>query len=177
MIIWTVFYSMINDKHTENVWNTFNLEIMGQYHDLYLKSDILLLSDVFENFRKMCVQYYKLDPCQYFTWDGMLKMTNIKLESMTNINMFQFVEKGSNKYMKKYDEKAAFKYTTHLDANNLYGRATRKFLPTGSFRLLREVEIDKLDWTKCTENSKKGLILEVDLEYPKKLHDFITSIL
>ena len=61
---------------------------MGEYHDLYLVSDVLLLTDVFENFRKTCMQYYKLDPCHYFTipglsWDAMLKMTNIKLELMT----------------------------------------------------------------------------------------------
>ena len=57
---------------------------MGEYHDLYLKSDMLLLADVSENFRKTCLQYYKLDPCHYFTspglsWDAMLKMTNINL--------------------------------------------------------------------------------------------------
>ena len=66
---------------------------MGEYRDLILKSDILLLSDVFGNFRKTCLQYYKLDPCHYFTspglsWDAMLKMTDIKLELMREIDMF-----------------------------------------------------------------------------------------
>ena len=65
-----------------------DLKTMGEYHNLYLVSDMLLLADVFENFRKTCMQYYKLDPCHYFTslglsWDAMLKMTNIKLELMT----------------------------------------------------------------------------------------------
>ena len=68
------FYSILNDEnitddqynHAKEVWNTFNLNIMGEYHNLYLKSDILLLADVFENFRKTCLQYYKLDPCHYF---------------------------------------------------------------------------------------------------------------
>lgn len=70
--------------HAQNVWETFELNNMGEYHNLYLKSDILLLADVFEDFRKTCLQYYKLDPCHYFTsglsWDAMLKMTDIKLE-------------------------------------------------------------------------------------------------
>ena len=86
--------------HATKVWETFHLQAMGDYHDLYLKSDILLLADVFENFRSTCVQYYKLDPCHYYTsqglsWDAMVKMTDIKLEFMTDIDMFQFMENGT----------------------------------------------------------------------------------
>ena len=167
------------------------LKNMGEYHDLYLKSDILLLADVFENFRKTCLQYYKLDPCHYFTspglsWDAMLKMTDIKLELMTDIDMFQFIEKGmrggtsyianrygeaNNKYMKTYDEKAPSKYIMYLDANNLYGWAMSQYLPTGGFKWLAKNQIDKIDLAKYKEDSNKGLILEVDLEYPKELHD------
>ena len=101
------FYSILNDQHIMNneynhakrAWKIFNIYTMGEYHDLYLKSDVLLLADVFENFRNTCLQYYKLDPCHYFTspglsWDAMLKMTTIKLELMTDIDMFQFIEKG-----------------------------------------------------------------------------------
>ena len=164
---------------------------MGEYHNLYLESDILLLADVFENFRKTCLQYYKLDPCHYFTspglsWDAMLKMTNIKLELMTDIDMFQFIEKGmragisyisnrygkaNNKYMKIYDDKAPSKYIMYLDANNLYGWAMSQYLPTGGFRWMTKNQIDKIDLRKYKEDSNKGLILEVDLEYPKELHD------
>ena len=193
------FYSILNDKHIEdkdyqhaqNVWNTFNIKNMGEYHDLYLASDILLLADVFENFRKTCLKYYKLDPCHYFTspglsWDAMLKMTNIKLELMTDIDMFQFIEKGlrggisyianrygkaNNKYMKKYDEKAPSKYIMYLDANNLYGWAMCQYLPTGRFRWMTQKQIDKIDLAKYKEDSDKGIILEVDLKYPKELHD------
>ena len=193
------FYSILNDKHisdedyqhAKNVWNTFNLKNMGEYHDLYLASDILLLADVFENFRKTCLKYYKLDPCHYFTspglsWDAMLKMTGIKLELMTDIDMFQFIEKGlrggisyianrygkaNNKYMKEYDEKASSKYIMYLDANNLYGWAMSQYLPTGRFRWMTQKQIDKIDLAKYKEDSEKGLILEVDLEYPEELHD------
>ena len=177
--------------HAQNVWNSFKLQTMGEYHDLYLKSDILLLADVFENFRRTCIQYYKLDPCHYFTspglsWDAMLKMTNIKLELMTDINMFQFIEKGmrggisyianrygkaNNKYMKEYDEKAPSKYIMYLDANNLYGWAMSQYLPTGGFKWMTEKQISKLNVARYNENSEKGLILEVDLEYPKELHN------
>ena len=193
------FYSILNNehisdeqyKHAQNVWDTFNLKTMGDYHDLYLKSDILLLADVFENFIKTCLQYYKLDPCHYFTspglsWDAMLKMTYIKLELMVDIDMFQFIEKGmrggisyianrygkaNNKYMKNHDEKAPTKYIMYLDANNLYGWAMSQYLPTGNFKWLSQNQIEKTNLGKYTENSKKGLILKVDLEYLQELHD------
>ena len=193
------FYSQLSDEHisdedythAKKVWNTFKLQTMGEYHNLYLKSDILLLADVFENFRKTCLQYYKLDPCHYFTspglsWDAMLKMTNIKLELMTDINMFQFIEKGmrggisyianrfgsaNNKYMKEYDDKAPSKYIMYLDANNLYGWAMSQYLPTGGFKWMSEKKINKINLAKYDESCNKGLILEVDLEYPKELHN------
>ena len=193
------FYSILNHEfisdeqyeHAQNVWDTFNLKTMGDYHDLYLKSDILLLADVFENFRETCLQYYKLDPCHYFTspglsWDAMLKMTDIKLKLIVDIDMFQFIEKGlrggvsyianrygkaNNKYMKEYDEKAPSKYIMYLDANNLYGWAMSQALPTGGFKWLSQKQIEKINLGKYTDDSKKGLILEVDLEYPTKLHN------
>lgn len=193
------FYSILNDehisdedyKHAKNVWDKFNLKNMGEYHDLYLKSDILLLADVFENFRKTCLKYYKLDPCHYFTspglsWDAMLKMTKIELELMTDIDMFQFIEKGmrggisyianrygkaNNKYMKEYNDKEPSKYIMYLDANNLYGWAMSQCMPTGGFRWMKDKEIDKINLAKYKKDSNKGLILEVDLEYPEELHD------
>ena len=67
------FYSILNNQHimddeydhAKKVWKTFKTKTMGEYHDLYLGSDVLLLTDVFKNFRKTCLQYYKLDPCHY----------------------------------------------------------------------------------------------------------------
>ena len=193
------FHSILNDQHitddeynhAKEVWNTFMIRTLGDYHALYLVSDVLLLTDVFENFRKTCMQYYKLDPCHYFkspglSWDAMLKMTNIKLELMTDIDMFQFIEKGmrggvsyianrygnaNNKYMKEYDEKVPSKYIMYLDANNLYGWAMSQYLPTGNFKWMTDKEISKTNLRKYELDSKEGFILEVDLEYPRELHD------
>ena len=105
---------------------------------------------------------------------------------MVDIDMFQFIDlgmrggisyianrygKANNKYMKEYDEKAPSKYIMYLDANNLYGWAMSQYLPTGGFRWMTEEQINNIDLAKYNDNSKKGLILEVDLEYPKELHD------
>ena len=186
------FYSQLKDEgiseddysHVQNIWNTFNLQNMGEYHDLYLKTDILLLTDVFENFRKTCLTYYKLDPLHYITspglaWDAMLKMTGINLELITDIDMQLFIEKGlrggisyiahrhaeaNNKYTRNYDPDKPSSYIMYLDANNLYGWAMSKPLPYRNFRWVR---------SDCVIPKKKGIghIYEVDLEYPKELHD------
>ena len=164
---------------------------MCEYHDLDLKSDVLLLADVFKSFRKTCLQYYKLDSCQYFTspglsWDAMLKMTNIKLELMTDVDVFQFIEKGmragvsyianrygkaNNKYTKNHDKNVQSNYIMYLDANNLYRWAMSQYLPTGIFRWMTDKKINKIDLGRYKTNGKKGLILEVDLEYPRELHN------
>ena len=178
-------------NHAQTVWNTFDLKTMGDYHDLYLKSDTLLLADIFENFRKTCLQYYKLDPCHYFSspglsWDAMLKMTKIKLELITDIDMFQFIEKGlrggtsyianrfseaNNKYMENFDENKPSKYIMYLDANNLYGWAMSQYLPTGNFKWLTKEQIKKTNLANYSEEHDEGLLLEVDLDYPQELHD------
>ena len=134
---------------------------------------------MFKSFRKTRLQYYKLDPCHYFTspdliCDGMLKMTNIKLELMTNVDMFQFIEKGmhggasyianrhgkaNNKYMKNRNNNAQSKYIMYLDANNFHGWAMSQYLPTGNFRWITDKEISKIDLGKYKMDGKKGLTL------------------
>ena len=186
------FYSLLTDNniseddysHAKNVWNTFNLKNMGEYHDLYLKTDILLLTDVFENFRKTCLTYYKLDPLHYITspglaWDAMLKMTGINLELITDIDMQLFIEKGlrggisyiahrhaeaNNNYMKNFDPDKLISYIMYLDANNLYGWAMSQPLPYGNFRWVEANGI-------IQKRKGTGHIYEVDLEYPEELHD------
>ena len=103
------FYSLLTDedisekeyRHAQKDWDTYRIENMGQYHDLYLKSDVLLLADVFQNFRETCLTYYGgLDPCHYVSspglaWDAMLKMTKVNLDLISDIDMQLFIEKGS----------------------------------------------------------------------------------
>ena len=121
------------------------------YHDLYLKSDVLLLADVFENFRKTCLKHYELDPCHYYTapglaWDACLKETKRDLELLKDYDMLMMFEKGirggithiskryaeaNNKYMKETQPSS---YIQHLDANNLYGWAMSQKLPTHGFK-------------------------------------------
>ena len=100
--------------------------------------------------------------------------------------MFQFIEKdmcngvsyianrydkANNKYMKEYDKKEPSKYIMYLDANNLYGWAMFQHLSAGGFRWLTEKEINKIDLAKYNKDSKKSVILQVDLEYPQELYD------
>lgn len=170
--------------HAQNVWSTFNMKTMRDYHNLYNKTDVLLLADVFENFRKVCKENYDLDPCWYYTapglaWDACLKLTKSKLELLTDPDMLLMFEKGvrggvsmisnrhgqaNNKYMKdEFDETKPSKYIVYLNANNLYGYAMSKKLPIGGFKWMTEEEVK--DW------KNHPCILEVDLEYPKELHD------
>ena len=85
--------------HALNVWRQFNLKDMGEYHDLYLKSDVLLLADVLEEFRSICLENYQLDPAWYYTspglaWDVALKKTEVRLELLTDPDMLLMFEEG-----------------------------------------------------------------------------------
>ena len=130
---------------------------MGDCHDLYLKSDVLILADVFEKFRKTGKEYYNFDPAHYFScpgfaWDAMLKEL-INLELITDIDMYQMVERGlrggisyiakryskpNNTYMCNYDKNKESSYLMYFDANNLYGWAISQTLPTGGFKWLNK---------------------------------------
>ena len=178
-------------KHACNVWNTFNMKTFKEYHELYNETDVLLLADVFENFRDLCLKIYGLDPVYYFTapglaWDACLKITDIDLELLSENNMLLMFEKGirggisiisnrygkaNNKYMRKgFNKNKASKYLTYLDANNLYGCAMSMKLPTHGFKWLTGGEMEKIYENRHNLN-KIPCILEVDLEYPNNLHD------
>ena len=169
------------------------MKTFKDYHKLYNITDVLLLADVFENFRNLCLKIYGLDPVYYFTapglaWDACLKMTNINLELLSDPNMLLMFEKGirggismisnrygeaNNKYIgKKFNKNKLSKYLMYLDANNLYGCAMSEKLPIHSFKWLSSGEMEKLFNNQVVQIwEKTPCILEVDLEYPEELHN------
>ena len=190
------FYSKLLDQgisdkdyqHANKVWNTFNCQTLQDYHDLYLTTDVLLLADVFENFRKTCLKHYKLDPCHYSTapglaWDACLKETKQELELLKDYDMLMMFEQGirsgishiskryaeaNNKYMKDFDESKPSTFIQYLNANNLYGWAMTQKLPTHGFKW---INVDKTSVLKLLEkkDTNQGFIFEVDLDYPSSL--------
>ena len=182
-----------NYKHVLNVWNTFKMKTFKDYHKLYNETDALLLADVFENFRDLCLKIYGLDPVHYYTapglaWDACLKITNINLELLSETNMLLMFEKGirggisvisnrygeaNNKYMgNRFNKNKPSKHLMYLDANNLYGDAMSKKLPTHGFKWLSIGEMENLFNNQVEQVwEKTPCILEVDLEYPENLHD------
>ena len=198
------FYSKLSDEgisdddyqHAINVWNTFKCKTIRDYHDLYLKSDVLLLADVFENFRATCLKHYNLDPAHYYTspglaWDACLKEIGQELQLLHDYDMLMMFEKGirggishiskryaesNNKYMADYNPDEPSTYIQYLDANNLYGWAMSQSLPTHGFKwmnnLTKETVMDileKANSSMINPRNKKGYIFEVDLEYPPDL--------
>ncbi|XP_029673760.1 uncharacterized protein LOC115241928 [Formica exsecta] len=176
--------------HAIRVWERFRVETLGDYSDLYLKTDVLLLADVFENFRDaICAKSYGLDPAHYYTlpgytWDAMLKHTGVRFELLTDIDMIMFVERGirgglsqcsnryaraNNKYVQSYDPSEPPSYLMYFDVNNLYGWAMCQSLPCKDFQWVDDVT--SINLMSITSNSPIGYILEVDLTYPLDLHD------
>ena len=194
------FYSKLTGKginnynynHVLNVWKTWKMKTFKEYLELYNVTDVLLLADVFENFRDICLKNYGLDPVYYYTapglaWDACLKMTGVNLELLSNIDMLLMIEKGirggisiisnrygkaNNKYMKDFNKSELSKYLMYVDANNLYGCAMSEKLPVHSFKWMTNKEIENLFNNQIVQVWKKTpCILEVDLTYPEELHD------
>ena len=197
--------SDIDYRHANNVFKRLKLENLEDYHDLYVQSDTLLLADVFNNFRDMCIKEYELDPVHFLSlsglaWQACLKKTNIELELLTDFDMILMVEEGirggichsihryaeaNNKYMKIYNNNEESSYIQYLDANNLYGWAMPKKLPVNGFKWLDNDKtaepsaqhvINEAFIKNYNESDKKGYIIEVDVKYPKKLHDLHSDL-
>lgn len=196
------FYSQLSKSHISNdsyahainVWYRFNCKTLMDYHNLYLTVDVLLLADIWENFRAVCYKVYKLD-CEYYytapglSFDAMLQHTQIELELLTDLEMFEFVERGirggisqishrhaiaNNKYMKNYDPTKEDSYIIYLDANNLYGYAMCEYLPYKGFKWNND------DWTtdkilSLDDKGAKGYLFSVDLHIPEDKHDYFNN--
>ena len=181
--------SVCDYNHAQNVWNTFKCKTIGEYSDLYLKTDVLLLADVFLNFRETLMTTHKLDVCHYFTlpsytWDAALMQTQVKLELLTDIDMILFFEsairgglsqasnrysEANNKYMSDYDPNKQSKYIVYWDSNNLYAFALSKYLPINNFKWITNFE--NFNVQNIADDAETGYVLEVDIDYPEHLHD------
>ena len=177
------FYSKLNMsgvgnedyEHTNRVWKEFGLKDLGEYHDLYLKKDVILLANVFEAFRKVCLKNYGLDPDHIYTaprlaWKACLQKTRIRLELLLDPDMLLMFERGirggitqsvnrwakaNNPYMgSEFDPDEKTNYLQHLDANNLYGWAMSQPLPTGGFRWV-DIKPDKI--SKLAKASQRDI--------------------
>ena len=183
-----------NYQHAQRVWKEFGIHTLGDYHNLYLRTDVILLANVYEAFRDTCLKHYKLDPAHFYTvhfytspglaWKACLKHTGIKLELLTDPDMLLMFERGirggitqavckytsaNNKYMgDKFNPNKDTTYLQYPDENNLYGWAMSQAFPTGGFKW---VDVNPNEISELTTRTDKGYILEVDVSYPKDLHD------
>ena len=194
------FYIKLSDSpcsdteyvHATQVWTPFEGESMADYHDIYLKCDVLLLADFFEEFRTTCLAHYNLDVVHYYTapglaWDAALRMTHVTLELIIDIDMYHFIEKSirvgismtttmyaraNTPTLPVYDASRPHVNLIYLDANILYGWAMSQPLASCGFRFLQPDEIEALAgvW-ELSDDAEDGYIIEVDLSYPQHLHD------
>ena len=183
--------------HANNVFKKFSINNLGEYHDLYVVSDTLLLADIFKHFRKSCLKNCELDPAHFVSlpglaWQACLKKTNVELELLTDYDMLLMVEEGirggichaiqryakaNNKYMNDYDRKKKSSYIQYLDANNLYGKAITEKLPVRGFRWMDHIsKIDEAFVKDYNKNDNKGYILDVDVHYPNKLQNLHSDL-
>ena len=176
-------------QYAQRVWKEFRIRDLGDYHDLYLQTDVVLLANVFEAFRDTCIEHYSLDPAHFYTapglaWKACLRKTRVRLELLTDPDMLLMFERGirggitqavhqyasaNNPYMEDlYNPGKDTTYLQYLDANYLYGWVMSQLLPTGRFKW---VDIEPNRIRKLARHEDKGYVLEVDVSYPKELHD------
>ena len=175
------------------VWEAFGCKTFRDYHDIYLESDVALLADIFEEFRRQTQSNIDIDPLHYISlpsmaFDGAVKTAKETHKSPINLvtdpDMYMMFERGirggvsqishryakaNNPHLEDYNPNEPNSYIMYLDANNLYGWAMMQKLPVSGFEWVDDMPIDDVlagDWSGDT-----GLFVEVDLEYPQELHD------
>ena len=179
-------------EFAKDIWSTFQLQNLGQLHDLYLSTDTHLLADVFNGFRDLAYDVYKLDPAHYLTapslsWEAALKVTKVKLQLLDDIDMSLFADnmmnggyaavvehfaKANNTYLKDYDSEKPTSYIFSTDCTNNYGAAMRMSLPTDGFQWVEDASMFTEEYIKNLEaDGAIGYFIEADLEYPDYLHD------
>ena len=186
----------IDCRHATRVFREFKMNIFGDYHDLYVQSDAL--ADVFENFRNISLKTYELDPAYLlslprFAWHACLKITRVKLELITDINILLMIVSGmrggvchvirsyagaNNKYMDNYDKNEEFSFLEYLDSNNLYGCPMTEKLPVGGFKWVKNASkiIGEEFIKNYDDHSNMGLFLKADMEYPNDLQDLHSDL-
>ena len=167
----------------KRVCKDFEIKYLGEYHDLYVQSNTLLLADVFENFGNMCLKIYKLDPAIFLSafslaWQAALKKNKVKLDLRTHIDMLIMAGKGirggichsiyqytkANKYMEDYDKSKELSYIQYCDVNNLYGWVMSQKLPINNFEWIKDTSQFNENFIKnYNKESDKGHFLEVDV--------------
>ena len=178
-------------QRAQKIWSHFQIQNMKEYHDHYLLSDVLLLADVFENFRNSVYNDHKLDCLHFVTlpslaWSAALHHTRARLDLITDPEMYLMIENSmrggiatishryasvNNPSVEGYDDTKKHDFITYLDANSLYATAQSEPLPVGDFRFLTDEEVTEFDLDSIASNSKIGYIIQCDLEYPPELHD------
>ncbi|XP_065196577.1 uncharacterized protein LOC135828072 [Sycon ciliatum] len=181
--------------HGQRVWQTFDCHNLGDYHDLYLQTDVNLLADIFENFRRTAMRIYGLDPAHYltlpgFAWDALLKMTRVSLTLLSDNDMHLFLERGlrggvsmaatrhcraNNKHMTEFNQDQPSSYIQYLDANNLYGWAMCQRLPITDFKWcdLAPGVIESV--LNTSDESEQGYMVECDLSVPADRHHHLND--
>ncbi|XP_015783859.1 uncharacterized protein LOC107361535 [Tetranychus urticae] len=175
------------------IWKHFKCKNLGDFHDVYLKVDVLLLTAIFQNFRATSLAQFGLDPCHYFstpglTWDASLKFTGMELDLLTDIDMILMIEnqirggiscamsrhaKANNQFSEEYNPEEPTSFIAYLDVNNLYGYALSDVLPCRNFEWVPENMFQNVihEILNSNQDRKTGYMLEVDLDYPASLHD------
>ena len=179
--------------HAQKVWDVFEIKNLGEYHDLSVQTDTLLLADVYEKFKGKCIEIYGIDPSYFLStpglaWQASLKKQKVNLKLLTDVDMLLMIESGirggmcqsihryakaNNKYMKNYDKNIDSSYLMYIDANNLFGWTMSKKLPVNGFNWERDLSVFNKNFIKnYNENGNVGYFLEVHIDYPKQLWSF-----